>query len=139
VHAPRQEGPRRRRRVLAAGADRERKPRCGELRHPRRRRDGQRSDRGESLITRRDLRLTQWAFGGKRNVFPPSALLCIFFVYTFHGGNMRARVQKWGNSLALRIPKAVAEDTGLEQGSEVEMSLEDGQIVVSPVQRPAVT
>ena len=52
---------------------------------------------------------------------------------------MRARVQKWGNSLALRIPKAVAEDTGLEQGSEVEMSLEDGQIVVSPVQRPAFT
>jgi len=52
---------------------------------------------------------------------------------------MRARVQKWGNSLALRIPKAVAEDTGLEQGSEVEMSLEDGQIVVSPVQRPTFT
>jgi antitoxin MazE len=39
--------------------------------------------------------------------------------------------------LALRIPKAVAEDTGLQQGSEVDISLEDGQIVVSPVQRPA--
>ena len=46
---------------------------------------------------------------------------------------MRARVQKWGNSLALRVPKSFASDTGLSQGSEVELSVENGQIVVKPI------
>ena len=52
---------------------------------------------------------------------------------------MRARVQKWGNSLALRIPKSVADHTGLEQGTEVEIRLEDGRFIVSAVPRPAFT
>jgi antitoxin MazE len=46
---------------------------------------------------------------------------------------MRARVQKWGNSLALRIPKAAAEACALENGAEVDLSLDDGRLVVSPV------
>ena len=49
---------------------------------------------------------------------------------------MRARVQKWGNSLALRIPKALAVETDLEQGSEVDLSLVAGSLVVTPT-RPA--
>lgn len=52
---------------------------------------------------------------------------------------MRARVQKWGNSLALRLPKSVADHTGLEQGTEVEISLEDGHFVVSAVAKAAYT
>jgi antitoxin MazE len=48
---------------------------------------------------------------------------------------MRARVQRWGNSLALRIPKAFATETALESGSEVELSLDDGRLVVTPVER----
>ena len=48
---------------------------------------------------------------------------------------MRARVQKWGNSLALRIPKAFATETALESGSEVELTLDDGRLVVTPVER----
>jgi antitoxin MazE len=43
------------------------------------------------------------------------------------------KVQKWGNSLALRIPKAFAADAGLENESAVEISLVDGQIIVKPV------
>lgn len=49
---------------------------------------------------------------------------------------MRARVQKWGNSLALRIPKSFAAETALGQGAEVELTLEDGRLVVTPVQEP---
>ena len=48
---------------------------------------------------------------------------------------MNARVQKWGNSLALRIPRPFAIEVGLEENSEVELSLEDGRLVVRPVAR----
>ena len=46
---------------------------------------------------------------------------------------MRTRVQKWGNSLAVRIPKPFAEGAGLRPSSEVEMSLEKGEVRLSPV------
>lgn len=49
---------------------------------------------------------------------------------------MRSRVQKWGNSLGLRIPKAFAEDTGVMAGSEVELEVQDGRLLVTPVARP---
>ena len=39
---------------------------------------------------------------------------------------MKTRVQKWGNSLALRIPKAFAEEAGLRANAAVELSLVDG-------------
>jgi len=46
---------------------------------------------------------------------------------------MRARIQKWGNSLALRIPRSFAIETDLAQDSLVDLSLQDGKLVVSPV------
>jgi antitoxin MazE len=46
---------------------------------------------------------------------------------------VRTRVQKWGNSLAVRIPKPFAEGAGLRSSSEVEVSLENGEIRLSPV------
>ena len=46
---------------------------------------------------------------------------------------MLTKVKKWGNSLALRIPKAFATDVQLENDSVVEVSLVDGQIVIKPV------
>jgi antitoxin MazE len=46
---------------------------------------------------------------------------------------MLTKVQKWGNSLALRIPKAFALDAQLENDSVVEVSLVDGHIVIKPV------
>ena len=52
---------------------------------------------------------------------------------------MLTKVQKWGNSLALRIPKAFALDAQLENNSVVEVSLIDGQIVIKPVSMPAWT
>lgn len=46
---------------------------------------------------------------------------------------MRRRVQKWGNSLGLRIPKGMAVETGLVPGSQVELSVHAGRLVVEPV------
>jgi antitoxin MazE len=43
---------------------------------------------------------------------------------------MKTRVQKWGNSLALRIPKSFAAEAGLQENAAVELSLVDGKLVV---------
>ena len=43
---------------------------------------------------------------------------------------MKTRVQKWGNSLALRIPKSFAADAGLGEDTPVELTLRDGALVV---------
>jgi antitoxin MazE len=41
---------------------------------------------------------------------------------------MLTKVQKWGNSRAVRIPKAIAEEAGLDFGHPVEMRLVNGEI-----------
>jgi antitoxin MazE len=48
---------------------------------------------------------------------------------------MRVAVQKWGNSLALRIPRALADAAGVAQGTEVEVSVQEGRLVAEPVVR----
>mgnify|MGYP001393649060 CR=1 FL=1 len=45
---------------------------------------------------------------------------------------MKVQVQKWGNSLALRIPKSIAVETRIEQGSTMEMTLSKNGILVKP-------
>ena len=52
---------------------------------------------------------------------------------------MLTKVQKWGNSLALRIPKAFARDAQLENDSFVEISIVEGQIIITPVVAPSWT
>ncbi|MBI4284410.1 MAG: AbrB/MazE/SpoVT family DNA-binding domain-containing protein [Chloroflexi bacterium] len=52
---------------------------------------------------------------------------------------MQSRVQKWGNSLAVRIPKAFAHEIGLEGDAKVNISLEDGRLIVEPVRESPVT
>ena len=49
---------------------------------------------------------------------------------------MKVQVQKWANSLALRIPKSFAVESNISQGSTVEVSLESGKIIVFPVVEP---
>ncbi|MCY4465521.1 MAG: AbrB/MazE/SpoVT family DNA-binding domain-containing protein [Chloroflexi bacterium] len=41
---------------------------------------------------------------------------------------MVTKIQKWGNSLAVRIPKALVEEAGLERGKPVDIHYEDGEI-----------
>lgn len=43
---------------------------------------------------------------------------------------MRARVRRWGNSLALRIPSALAEEAELQEGVEVDLAVHRGKLVV---------
>jgi len=52
---------------------------------------------------------------------------------------MKTRVQKWGNSLALRIPKSFANEVGLQKETPVEVSLTDGKLVITPVSNPKPT
>ncbi len=49
---------------------------------------------------------------------------------------MHAKIQKWGNSLALRIPKPLAEESDLAQGSEVNISLVRGRLIIEPTRSP---
>jgi antitoxin MazE len=49
---------------------------------------------------------------------------------------VQTKIQKWGNSLGLRIPKSFAEEAGVEAGSDVDLSIEDGGLVVRPARRP---
>ena len=42
---------------------------------------------------------------------------------------MKSRVRKWGNSLAVRIPKGFADDAGLKNDAAVELSVVDGKLV----------
>jgi antitoxin MazE len=48
---------------------------------------------------------------------------------------MNAKVQKWGNSLAVRIPQPFAREIGLSANSDVELSIADGKLVVAPERR----
>jgi antitoxin MazE len=52
---------------------------------------------------------------------------------------VKTRVQKWGNSLAMRIPKSFASEVGLNPNSSVEMSLKDGKLIVMPTVKPKFT
>ena len=45
---------------------------------------------------------------------------------------MTTTVQKWGNSLALRIPCSLAKDVHLHQGSVVEVAVVKGKMVLEP-------
>jgi len=51
---------------------------------------------------------------------------------------VQIRIQKWGRSLAVRIPKSFAAEIGLEQDTPVDIAVQGDSLVVSPV-RPAYT
>lgn len=46
------------------------------------------------------------------------------------GLKLRTKIQKWGNSLGLRIPKSFAEEASLKEGSTVDLSIEKKSLVV---------
>lgn len=48
---------------------------------------------------------------------------------------MTVKVRKWGNSLGLRIPRTYAEEAHVGAGSEVEITVQAGRLVVTPVRR----
>jgi len=48
---------------------------------------------------------------------------------------MKTTVQKWGNSLAIRIPRNITNETKVYEGSSVNIMVEDGNIILSPATR----
>jgi antitoxin MazE len=52
---------------------------------------------------------------------------------------MRIKIQKWGNSLALRILKAIASQSRIRKDEYVNLSLENDKIIVEPVEGKNIT
>ncbi len=48
---------------------------------------------------------------------------------------MRVRVRKWGNSLAVRLPSAIAREAGIEYGSSVDLLSTGKEIIIKPAIR----
>jgi antitoxin MazE len=51
---------------------------------------------------------------------------------------MTVRVQKWGNSLGVRIPKAIATQSDIREGTELNISHADGLVTLRPVTVPTL-
>jgi len=49
---------------------------------------------------------------------------------------MQVLLSKWGNSLGLRLPKALTAEIGMTEGQKVEVRAEGGRIIVEPVRAP---
>lgn len=47
---------------------------------------------------------------------------------------MQVTIKKWGNSLAARIPKAVADSAGLHLDQAVDIEAVNGKIVITPIE-----
>jgi antitoxin MazE len=52
---------------------------------------------------------------------------------------MNMRIQKWGNSLALRIPKSFAKEAHIDKGATVDISVKDGKLIIAPPARKSYT
>ena len=48
---------------------------------------------------------------------------------------MVTRVQKWGNSVGLRLAESVLAEARIDVGDQVQMSVQDGRIIVEPLSR----
>ncbi len=52
---------------------------------------------------------------------------------------MKTKAQKWGNSLAVRVPRDVAQEVGLHPEDALEVEVVKGKIVLTPTNRRAPT
>lgn len=59
----------------------------------------------------------------------------IFIVDTSWRCAVHVRVQKWGNSLAVRIPKPLAEDAEVREGTVLNLAVSKGKIVATHIKR----
>ncbi len=46
---------------------------------------------------------------------------------------MVTKIQKWGNSLGLRIPKSFALEVRVKPGSQVDLAVDNGSLVIRPL------
>jgi antitoxin MazE len=47
---------------------------------------------------------------------------------------MKTKIQKWGNSLGVRLPKSITEQKALKEGRGVSIMIKDNQIVIEPIE-----
>ncbi|MDY6991980.1 MAG: AbrB/MazE/SpoVT family DNA-binding domain-containing protein [Pseudomonadota bacterium] len=52
---------------------------------------------------------------------------------------MQTKVQRWGNSLAIRLPKAYTQELALENNTEINLSLSKTGIIITPIKKPQLT
>ncbi|HEV2852486.1 MAG TPA: AbrB/MazE/SpoVT family DNA-binding domain-containing protein [Thermoanaerobaculia bacterium] len=52
---------------------------------------------------------------------------------------MKTRIQRCGDSLAVRIPKLFAAEVGLDQRSEVDVSVVEGTLVIKACPEPSLS
>jgi antitoxin MazE len=84
---------------------------------------------GARRAAREPRRSTQKGLAPER---APPYLLC-----RYRRTIMQTRIQKWGNSLAVRIPQAFVKEAGVSYGTTVDVSVDDGKIVINPHIEPA--
>jgi len=46
---------------------------------------------------------------------------------------MLSKIQKWGNSLAVRIPKVMADEMKARDGTSVQMTVKEQILVIEPI------
>ena len=51
---------------------------------------------------------------------------------------MEAVIQKWGNSLGIRIPNSIVKELNLENGCHVEIVDDDGKILILPQEKKSL-
>ncbi len=49
---------------------------------------------------------------------------------------MEATIQKWGNSLGIRLPKLYANEIGMTSGTKVKMKIKDGKVIIEAIKNP---
>jgi antitoxin MazE len=55
-------------------------------------------------------------------------------LYILREGDMQTRIQKWGNSLGLRIPRSFAAEAQVKDGAAVDLSIRNGSLIVRRLQ-----
>ena len=48
---------------------------------------------------------------------------------------VQTTVKKWGNSFGIRLQKAIAENLNLSEGSEINIEVENGKLVITPAEK----
>lgn len=65
-----------------------------------------------------------------------ASCFCIYkSIYKVYTQDMKTKIQKWGNSLAVRLPKSITEQQSLKEGAGVSVELEKGQIVIKATEQ----
>jgi antitoxin MazE len=52
---------------------------------------------------------------------------------------MTTKIQKWGNSLALRIPKSYAKTINISEGTNVKLNIDENKIIISREKKQTYT